>query len=313
MSKITFHLALVVAGLVGLLPAAPAQAQSIRTFVSQAGTDNPTCTITSPCRHFSAAVAATSLGGEVDALDPGGYGSFTITQAISIEGQGWAYVAPPANGAAITINAGSGDVNIRGVSLNGVSVSGATGIQFNAGASLHVQNSVIRNFANDGILFAPSAASQLLVSNTLAADNGGSGFRIFPSGTAAMTVVLDHVAADHNAINGIFVDSSTAQTLNVTVSDSVSASNAQDGMFVFANGPSTIINVLARNSTFAHNVFDGVQAVGPGATVRLTRSTITANGVGWGAGSSATVSSYADNNIDGNTAANNAPTPIVYK
>jgi hypothetical protein len=54
------------------LPAVSAQAQSIRTFVSRAGSDNASCTITSPCRHFQAAVNATSaVGGEVDALDPG--------------------------------------------------------------------------------------------------------------------------------------------------------------------------------------------------------------------------------------------------
>src|SRR5258707_8307454 len=91
------------------LPAAPAQAQTIRTFVSVAGSDSNPCSITQPCRHFQAAVNATAAEGEVDALDAGAYGSFTISQAISIEGQSWAYAAPPANRAAITINAGSSD------------------------------------------------------------------------------------------------------------------------------------------------------------------------------------------------------------
>src|SRR5712691_3568323 len=105
--------------------AAPANAQAIRTFVSVAGSDSNPCSLASPCRHFSAAVAATAVGGEVDALDPGAYGSFTISQAITIEGQGWSYIAPPANGNGITINAVSGDVFIRGVSLNGVGVANA--------------------------------------------------------------------------------------------------------------------------------------------------------------------------------------------
>ena len=88
-------------------------------------------------------MTATSPGGEVDALDPGAYGSFTISQAITIEGQGWSYVAPPSGGAAITINAGSGNVTIRGVSLNGVGATGGTnGIVFNSGGSLTVTNCV---------------------------------------------------------------------------------------------------------------------------------------------------------------------------
>src|SRR5258708_14267360 len=85
------------------LPAVPAQAQSIRTFVSTAGSDSNPCSLTQPCRHFSAAVAATAVGGEVDALDPGAYGSFPILPAITIQGQGGSHVAPPAGGNAIPL------------------------------------------------------------------------------------------------------------------------------------------------------------------------------------------------------------------
>ena len=61
------------------LPAVSAQTQSIRTFVSTAGSDNASCTITSSCRHFQAAANATSaVGGEVDALDPGAYDVFNF-------------------------------------------------------------------------------------------------------------------------------------------------------------------------------------------------------------------------------------------
>jgi hypothetical protein len=51
------------------LPAVSAQAQSPRTFVSAAGSDSNPCSFAAPCRHFQAAVIATSAGGEVDALD----------------------------------------------------------------------------------------------------------------------------------------------------------------------------------------------------------------------------------------------------
>src|SRR6202163_1048343 len=69
------------AALAAVLPAAPAQAQAqaIRTFVSTAGSDSNPCSITQPCRHFQAAVNATSAGGEVDALDAGAYGSLPTT------------------------------------------------------------------------------------------------------------------------------------------------------------------------------------------------------------------------------------------
>jgi hypothetical protein len=162
------------ASLVALTPAVSAQAQAPRTFVSAAGSDSNPCSFAAPCRHFQAAVNATSLGGEVDALDPAGYGPIITSQAITIEGQGWSYIAPPANGNAITITAGSGDkTSIRGVSLNGVGVAGGTGIVFSSGAELQVVDCIVRNFTGRGIEFSPSAPSSLSVSNTLVADNGG--------------------------------------------------------------------------------------------------------------------------------------------
>ena len=299
--------------LAATLPAVSTQAQSIRTFVSTAGTDNPSCSLASPCRHFSAAVAATAVGGEVDALDPGAYGSFTISQAISIEGQGWSYVAPPANGAAITINAVSGNINIRGVSLNGVGVTNATGIQFNSGGSLHVQNSVIRNFTLSGINFVPNSAtvSQILVSNTPVSDNG-NGIVINSNGSGTTNGVLDHVQMENNGTNGLAVVTGT-QTINVTVSDSVSASNANNGI-VADSISATLVNIMVRNSTLANNGVDGLLAQNAGATIRVTRSTITGNAVGWAVGSPGAVLSYGDNNIDGNMSANTEPpSPLTYK
>ena len=91
---------------------------------------------------------ATSAGGEVDALDPAGYGPIIISQAITIEGQGWSYIAPPASGNGITINAVSGNVTIHGVSLNGAGITGGTnGIVFNSGDSLTVTDCVVQNFS----------------------------------------------------------------------------------------------------------------------------------------------------------------------
>jgi hypothetical protein len=263
------------------LPAVSAQAQSIRTFVSTAGSDNPSCSLASPCRHFQAAVAATAVGGEVDALDPGAYGSFTISQAISIEGQGWSYVAPPDGGSAISITAPAGDnIDIRGVSLNGVGTTNTNGIIFFSGASLNVQNSVIRNLGNAGIDYGPNASSHLLVSNTLISDNGQYGIYINNGGSGTVDAVFDNVAIENN-LKGLLL----------------------------AGGASAMV----RNCTVADNVFYGLDASGTGATIRVTRSTITGNATGWSVSSSGVVLSYGDNNIDNNPSGNTAPPPIVYK
>ncbi len=42
----------------------------------------------SPCRTFAVALIRTSAGGEIDVLDPAGYGAVNITQSISIVNDG---------------------------------------------------------------------------------------------------------------------------------------------------------------------------------------------------------------------------------
>jgi hypothetical protein len=272
-SKIAFHLTPLVAVLVSLLPAVPAQAQSIRTFVSTAGTDNPSCSLASPCRHFSAAVAATVAGGEVDALDPGAYGSFTISQAISIEGQGWAYVAPPPNGNAITISAGGSDkINIRGVSLNGVGTANTTGIKCNGGGSLNIQNSVVRNFGGGGIAIVGCA--NVAISNTLVSDNG----------------------------TGISFSTPQLSTIKGIVSQSTVANNAGDGILL--NPTNSLAQVMVVDTVVVNNasanLTAGLHAVSPGANLTISRSVITDNGTGVFNDGATAVNTYVDNKISGN-------------
>jgi hypothetical protein len=167
--------------LVVTLPAAPAQATGApRTFVSAAGSDANNCTnVATPCRHLAAAYAATAANGEIYVLDPANYGSLTITGPVSIEGHGWASIAPPpSTGNAITINANPGDkINIIGVVLDGTGLAATNGIEFNSGGSLTVQDSVIRNFTA-GVVFQPNAPSKLSISNTLVSDNMDTGIAV---------------------------------------------------------------------------------------------------------------------------------------
>jgi hypothetical protein len=280
------------------LPAVPANAQAPRTFVSAAGTDNPTCSFAAPCRHFQAAADATSAGGEVDALDPAGYGPINIDRPITIEGQGWSYIAPPASGNGITINAVSGKVTIRGVSLNGVGISGITrGILFNSGTSLNVQNCIIENFSGYGILFQPTAASKISVSNTVASDNN-FGIYIGPTGGATTIGVLDHVHIE-NSINDGLTLIGTQQNIVATITESVIADNGGDG--ITATGTSFAVAVIAtvRNSSVVSNGRNGVETSGV-AVIELTRSSIMYNASAeYAQGANGIVGTFNDNTFNG--------------
>jgi hypothetical protein len=233
--------------LAATLPAAPARAQSIRTFVSVTGSDTNPCTLAQPCRHFQTAVNATAAGGEVDALDPGAYGSFTIGQAIRIEGQGWAYAAPPSNGAAITIAAGASDsIEIHGVSLNGVGAAGGTkGILFNSGGRLIVRDSVIRNFASNGI--DAEAGTSVLIENTIVTDIPfGIGITIIAS-AGAMIVSVNNVTVNNTSRGFLF--STSSATLEALVSNSRIDNNGYAGIDAYGTNGSIICNVVLTNVT----------------------------------------------------------------
>ncbi len=307
------------------LPAAPAQAAAGRTFVSAAGNDSNPCTITLPCRFLQTAYNAVAANGQIDVLDPGNYGSLTITGPVSIQGHGWASMSAN-TGAAITINSpGVNDkIIIIGVVLDGLGIPGTTGIQFNSGGGLTVRDSVIRNFLAEGIFFTPNTSnpSQIFVSNTLVADNRGTGIDIAANGSGTTSGVFDHVQIENNGANGLGIITQT-QTINLTVNDTVSANNASNGI-VADSLSGTSVNVMVRNSIIANNGGDGLRADNIGATVSVTRSTITGNAAGWatpgmaggggGGGLLGVVSSYGDNNIDGNQGANTEPPgPLTYK
>src|SRR4051812_6471824 len=71
--------------LVALLPAAPAQAQSEKTFVSSTGTSGGPCTRAAPCNSFFFAHEMTVAEGEINCLDSGPFGGATITKTITID------------------------------------------------------------------------------------------------------------------------------------------------------------------------------------------------------------------------------------
>src|SRR6476660_10572646 len=65
--------------------ASPAHAQATRTWVSGVGDDANPCSRTAPCKTFAGAISKTAPGGEINCLDPGGFGAVTITKSLAIK------------------------------------------------------------------------------------------------------------------------------------------------------------------------------------------------------------------------------------
>jgi hypothetical protein len=317
MRHILLALAVASVSIVGL-PSITAQAQP-RVFVAAQGSDANPCTFALPCRTFQRAHDVVAAKGEIDVLDPAGYGPVTISKSISIQGHGFSGISV-LSGDAITISAGGADkINLRGLLIDGTG-TGGNGIKFNVAGYLNIQDSLIRNFSGRGLYFAPTVASRLSMSNTVVSDNGSDGIFLFPSAGVTVIGVLEQVEIDGNGANGLIADSTGNNSIEVgvTVSNSVIAHNAGNGIIAQSDtfGGFTIIAV--RNTTIAANGNTGLYASQGGATspharIYVSRSMITGNSVGWNASLFALFQSYGDNDIDNNGGGNSAPPTTAHK
>ena len=244
---------------------ASAHAQATRTWVSGVGDDANPCSRTAPCKTYAGAISKTAAGGEINVLDPGGFGGVTITKSISIESDGEMAGVLVSGTNAIIVSAGPNDVVVlRGLTIEGLG-TGLNGIRFLSGAALHVEKCTINNFTQKGIDFEPNSAAQLFVSdtiirNSIAANAGGILVKPAVGGSAKGS--LDNVRLEKNAF-GLRVEDNG----NMTVSNSVSTGNLNNGSGAFSATAAATINLASTVST---NNGNGVRSEGANATVRMS-------------------------------------------
>jgi hypothetical protein len=209
----------------------PAYAQATRTWVSGVGSDSNSCSRTAPCQTFAAAISQTSAGGEINVLDPGGFGSVTITKALSIYNDGVGEAGVLASGAnGITIAAGAADVvNLRGLIFNGLNAGSPSGIQIISVGRVSIQNCVIQGFAT-GVSATPSGGTVNVKIQDTTIINNGSGVNAKPTGGATLNMSIDRSRVDNNSGGGVKADGTGGGTVNIALTDSSVSLNASNAV-----------------------------------------------------------------------------------
>jgi hypothetical protein len=295
-------------GIVLSLVSLSAQAQAPRTWVSGVGDDTNPCSRTAPCKTFAGAISKTAPGGEINCLDPGGYGVVTITKSIiiSCEAGTAGVLASGTNG--INVSVGASDiVYLRGLDVEG-GITGVAGINFINLGALHVEHCLIRGFNSGtaaGVNFAPAGAAELYVSESYLSDNGaenaGGGVLVQANGAGTVRVVLDNIHADNNSSGLRVQNTGPSAEVSVSVIDSVASGNSQgSGVVAYTTANSGPATVMINRLTSAYNSI-GVWANGQKTTVLLGNSVITGNTNGAYVTNGGTMESYKDNQINGNT------------
>src|SRR6202166_1182734 len=132
MKKLKFRLTLLGGALLMLAFTSVASAQATRTWVSGVGDDANPCSRTAPCKTFAGSISKTAVGGEINVLDPGGFGAVTITKAITISSQGFeaGVLVSGTNGIVVAVPNATDTVILRGLDIEGLG-TGLSGVLVN--------------------------------------------------------------------------------------------------------------------------------------------------------------------------------------
>ncbi len=265
-----------------------AYGQATRTWVSGVGDDANPCSRTAPCKTFAGAISKTAAGGEINAIDPGGFGAVTITKSIRIDGRGVeaSILASLTNG--IIINAGNTDrIELSNIQINGVG-NGLNGIRILNAGKVTIDNVEITNFSTRGIDINTAVTVPVQVHNSRIL-NCNTG--IFATSGAVTTI--------HLTVNKTLITGHSAAGLNLSRSilemrDSVITNSAV--AVDLAGGSIALLhnNALTINTT-------GIRVNG-GALVRMQDNQIEQNPTAGFNIISGTIESYGNNRIRGNGA-----------
>ena len=229
-----------------ILPLAPAHAQATRTWVSGVGDDANPCSRTAPCKTFAGAISKTAPAGEINVLDPGGFGAVTITKSITISSVGFEAGVLVSGTNGIVISAGASDVVVlEGLDIEGLG-TGLDGIKVLAGGRVNVRNCKIHNFAGNGINMASSTSGgKVFVKDSIIFENGTAGQGtggVNINGTSNVGILVDTVV-DINQ-NFAVQASGTGNAVTVTrtvLSGSPNGINLVGGGTSICFGPSNVI------------------------------------------------------------------------
>jgi len=307
MTKSTFLSALLGALFVAGLAIAPAHAQATRTWISGVGDDANPCSRTAPCKTFAGAISKTAAGGEIDALDPGGFGALTITKAITLDGGGGQVASILVSGTnGINISAAATDVIIiRNLRFNGIVNSGSTGlvgVQVNTAGRVVIEKCDIFGFGTAAMLVATSATSSPTINfQETTINNNASGISVKPTGgTVKIALVLSHV--DNNVNGGVRIDGTGGGAVNASITDSSISLNGGAGLNVLSGTANVAVDV--QRAVIANNGGNGVSSSntnGGTSAVTVGDSMLSNNASAWNIAGTATLASYKNNEVTGPT------------
>ena len=293
---------------VPMLSSVPAHAQATRTWVSGVGDDANPCSRTAPCKTFAGAISKTAASGEINCLDPGGFGAVTITKSMTIDCEGTlgSILASGTNGVnvndAATATPGTIRVILRNIAINGAgTTTGSTGVNFSSGGSLELRNVKIFGFTTGNAqgLRVTAGPSQTAVFDSEISYNGNAGIFVDP-GAASALVTLQRVQLNKN-LEGFRASGAGGGVVFASIQDTLVSANGSFGIIGVTAAGGAPVNLDIQRSSSNLNGGAGIRASGAGVQVFIGSSMVTANDIGFSAVNGGAILSFGNNAVDNNT------------
>jgi hypothetical protein len=168
------------------------------------GDDVNPCSRTAPCKTFAGAISNTAVGGEISVLNPGGFGAVTITQSVTIDGDGTlaSILANAGNG--ITVNGPGVVLTLRNISLVCTNGGALKGVHLVNGAAAILDHVTISGFET---AVASTTGNVLVINSTLTRN---AGFAVHALGGS---ITVENSTLTNN---GVAVQSETGATVNLS-------------------------------------------------------------------------------------------------
>jgi hypothetical protein len=229
-----------------------AHAQATRTWVSGVGDDVNPCSRTAPCKTFAGAISKTADKGEIDVLDPGGFGVVTITKNMTIDGAGTlAGVLSTGSPAGVNVNdSATATPNTIEVTLRNLNIScgatGTDGVRMVSGRRLTLDHVSIYNCAGDGVELLTTAGTGMFEMRNSSIENVNQGINAHPTNSGFVFVVSKSHIFRVNGTPGIDLNG----PLVATISDSDVSNSTASSVQIRSTAQANLDHVRAVGSPF---------------------------------------------------------------
>jgi len=202
-----------------VLHATPAMAQATRTWISGVGDDANPCSRTAPCKTWAGAISKTAPGGEINCIDPGGFGGVTITKSITLRCDGALAGTLVSGTNAIIVNAAATDrVVLDSIDFEGVT-TGLNAVNILQARDVVIINSRIRGFQGspgNGVLVNGSSNNKIrvVITNSYFVGNVIGVKVASPDGRANVTIT--NTLIDASDVAGVSTSGGAGNTVSIS-------------------------------------------------------------------------------------------------